>query len=106
MHWAHHRSINFFCIVGALNAGLICDKFGRRLTFTFSCLVFIVGLLIQVVATGCVDNGSERVGWPTQLWFALKAIDSSGENVLNSILFPFFLSILFPAGALTASPSP
>lgn len=43
-----NRSINFFCILGALNAGYICDRFGRRLTFTFSCIVFISGLLIQV----------------------------------------------------------
>lgn len=50
------RSINFFCIIGALNAGYICDKFGRRLTFTISCIVFIVGLLIQVVITGYVES--------------------------------------------------
>jgi MFS family permease len=47
-------SINFFCIAGAFNAAYICDRFGRIKTFTISCCVFIIGLLIQVVATGCV----------------------------------------------------
>lgn len=53
-------SINFFCIPGALGAGYICDRFGRRFTFTFSCFVFIAGLLIQVCGTGCVPLSPAR----------------------------------------------
>ena len=44
-------SINFFCIAGALNAGLVCDSIGRRRTFTASCAVFITGILIQVLSS-------------------------------------------------------
>lgn len=44
-------SINFFCIIGAANAGLFSDRFGRVNTFSFSCVIFILGLLIQVLAT-------------------------------------------------------
>jgi hypothetical protein len=45
-------SMNFFCIAGALNAGYVCDMFGRRRTFTISCAIFIVGILIQVRSRG------------------------------------------------------
>lgn len=48
-------SINFFAIIGAFNAGIVCDRFGRVKTFTISCVIFIVGLLFQVLVTRCVN---------------------------------------------------
>lgn len=55
-------SINFFCIIGAMNAGLFCDRFGRVKTFTMSCVIFIVGLLIQVLATKYVEPPNRCIG--------------------------------------------
>lgn len=54
-------SINFFCIIGAMNAGLFCDRFGRVKTFTISCVIFIVGLLIQVLATKYVERSNRCI---------------------------------------------
>lgn len=51
--------MNFFCIAGALNAGYICDTFGRRLTFTISCAIFIAGILIQVRKAEWRKGGKE-----------------------------------------------
>lgn len=44
--------MNFFSIAGALNAGYVCDRFGRRHTFTISCAIFIAGILMQVRSGG------------------------------------------------------
>jgi len=64
--------MNFFCIAGALNAGYVCDTFGRRRTFTISCAIFIVGILIQVRSRGTHEGVSreemESSFLPSGLW--------------------------------------
>ena len=52
--------MNFFCIAGALNAGYVCDRFGRRHTFTISCAIFIAGILIQVREEGRKEGGEKE----------------------------------------------
>lgn len=59
--------MNFFCIAGALNAGYVCDRFGRRHTFTISCAIFIAGILMQV-RSGGGEEGEKEGGKPCVLF--------------------------------------
>lgn len=42
--------INFFSIIGALNASLILDRLGRCRSFVVSSCVFITGLVVQMLS--------------------------------------------------------
>ena len=39
-------SANFMAILGAMQAPRLCDGIGRRRTFTVSCAIFVVGVLL------------------------------------------------------------
>lgn len=43
-------SINFFSVAGALNAGMVLDRLGRRRTFAVSSMIFICGLVGQLLS--------------------------------------------------------
>ncbi|KAJ1448742.1 general substrate transporter [Pelagophyceae sp. CCMP2097] len=43
-------TLNFWAIGGAFAAHYVIDKFGRRLTFTASCFIFVVGILCMASA--------------------------------------------------------
>jgi hypothetical protein len=43
-------SINFFSVAGALNAGMVLDRLGRRRTFALSSMIFIIGLCGQLLS--------------------------------------------------------
>eukprot|EP00588_Corethron_pennatum_P011668 CAMPEP_0194280752 /NCGR_PEP_ID=MMETSP0169-20130528/18611_1 /TAXON_ID=218684 /ORGANISM="Corethron pennatum, Strain L29A3" /LENGTH=454 /DNA_ID=CAMNT_0039025601 /DNA_START=82 /DNA_END=1444 /DNA_ORIENTATION=+ len=43
-------SVNFYAMVGALGSGYVSDKYGRRNTFRFAAIGFVVGTLIMAGA--------------------------------------------------------
>ena len=43
-------SVNVFAMLGSLFSGISCDKYGRRLTFQWSAVIFIIGCSITALA--------------------------------------------------------
>ena len=49
-------SANFVAVGGAMIAPILCDKLGRRKTFTISCVVFVSGLLLVVMSPSFMEK--------------------------------------------------